>query len=567
MILDRLDDPMARNLAEVLSSDFTPETLKQAQCFKVTPNAYRFRPDEYLRAAQISALVKKLADIGNDDFASQRLSSTITMFLDREKENYFWNTHFFTVKDENSFIRSVLTHARYFIRTVLNESYVLPKYPDFNLGSGVTSSLRGKENNLYHKMNERSLCSHALACWLNLEKSNDPFWASYFDLDDFEIEDYCDIDFVPKTVWIDRVVTFDPFVNKTIQRSIGEYLRDKLDSSIYAKINLRDRPEYHKALMRGASLHSNKLCTIDVENASNSIYDSLVFDLLPSDIYRILNKARIKKGFMPDGSVHHFEMFSANGNGFTFELETLIFLSLVEGVKKTRGLDSFSSVFGDDIIVSDNIFNDVVYTLENLGLRVNIDKTYGPSSYFRESCGSDYFYGKNVRPKYFKDFGTGVLSLYRLHNAIRAVGDVLAIDVSAVCEFVANRLPLSLRFYGPEYLGDGVLHSDCMHYVAYKTIEQGRVHVHKWTRAIRQIVDDTEKLQVNDLALRYSAIWRIMYHQISGINPFIWDSHSATYFSHQEFVDNITNKTESIQSITGLRAATGKSRVVYTVVP
>jgi hypothetical protein len=71
------------------------------------------------------------------------------------------------------------------------------------------------------------------------------------------------------------------------------------------------------------------------------------------------------------------------GNGFTFELMTLILTSLC------RTLDPDSSVFGDDIIIDSGSSSRLIQLLEEVGFRVNVDKTF-TSGPFRESCGANF---------------------------------------------------------------------------------------------------------------------------------------------------------------------------------
>jgi hypothetical protein len=96
------------------------------------------------------------------------------------------------------------------------------------------------------------------------------------------------------------------------------------------------------------------------------------------------------------------------GNGFTFPLQTMIFASLVTAAYKVCGirihkpyrqnLGNFA-VFGDDIIVDSRVYNLVVRCLAILGFKVNGDKSFN-EGLFRESCGSDFYSGYNVRGVY-----------------------------------------------------------------------------------------------------------------------------------------------------------------------
>jgi len=105
-------------------------------------------------------------------------------------------------------------------------------------------------------------------------------------------------------------------------------------------------------------------------------------------------------------------MVSTMGNGFTFPLQTIIFSAVVLACLQWRGIPSSStraselwSVFGDDIICPQACASDVVGILTLLGFKVNQDKSFveGP---FRESCGSDFFMGSDIRGVYVKTLRT-----------------------------------------------------------------------------------------------------------------------------------------------------------------
>lgn len=514
-ILQCVPTSKAKIIREIILDD--PKKLIDNDVLKVSPLNYRFRPSAYLQDAQTVALVKKLADIGVEDLDDWRREKTRQSFLERERENYFWNWNLPIVEDENILIGSVMKHARFFIRTILGECPSLPEFPDLPIGKGVTSTLRGAECNLYSKMQEVTTVSSSCYSMLFPLLRDNPYYSSFFG-NEVIFEDYCDIDFVPKQFDGLRLVTYDPSVNKMVQRFYGEQISHCMNASIYkGAYPLSKRPDLHKELVKKASKSVfTDLTTVDVKNASNSLYDTLIYRLLDKDWYNALNKARIKKGYFDDGVLHHFEMFSSNGNGFTFELETLVFYALCVGVEKAFGHNKATiSVFGDDILLSTPLYNDLLYVFENIGITVNVDKTFSTDTYFRESCGEDRFYGRDVRPVFFKDFGEGLLSLYRLHNASRKACRILNLSdeqENDILTFIVNRVPKSLRFFGPEEIGDGVLHSDNVHLVKHQyTDERGVVWVCPYTKAIKQLVEVgyTVRLPTNS---DYRTVWKIMYH-------------------------------------------------------
>jgi hypothetical protein len=98
------------------------------------------------------------------------------------------------------------------------------------------------------------------------------------------------------------------------------------------------------------------------------------------------------------------------GNGFTFPLQTMIFSALVTAAYRICGIKIHKprerahgnfAVFGDDIIVDHRVYDAVVDVLVILGFRVNRDKSFN-EGFFRESCGSDFYRGRNIRGVYLQ---------------------------------------------------------------------------------------------------------------------------------------------------------------------
>jgi len=119
-------------------------------------------------------------------------------------------------------------------------------------------------------------------------------------------------------------------------------------------------------------------------------------------------------------------MISSMGNGFTFPLQTIIFVSIVKACYRLLGI-SFSrrngkplnyGVFGDDIIVCREAYNYVCHALQLFGFIVNSDKSYNTGS-FRESCGGDYWRGVDVRGLYIKKLKTATDVYSSLNRLVR----------------------------------------------------------------------------------------------------------------------------------------------------
>jgi hypothetical protein len=122
---------------------------------------------------------------------------------------------------------------------------------------------------------------------------------------------------------------------------------------------------------------------------------------LPDDWYNLLDDLRVKSTIV-DGEVHELEMFSSMGNGFTFELESLIFWALAHSVKRFSRCRGTVSVYGDDIIVPCRIARRLARIFSWLGFKVNSKKSNWTGS-FRESCGKHYYKGFDVTPFFIRE--------------------------------------------------------------------------------------------------------------------------------------------------------------------
>jgi len=276
---------------------------------------------------------------------------------------------------------------------------------------------------------------------------------------------------VPKSFSTERSIETQPSVNMWAQKGLATiiyaYLNDKYG------FDLSWQPSVNGELARRGSIDGS-LATIDLKDASNRIPLKLIEWLIDGTplLARMLT-ARTEQITMPWGGDLDLHLFASMGNGFTFILQTAVFLAVLEAVYTYRQvemgrtpraernplLDFLSSpdsqfedwddlqrtllkfvkqdaiktadlprwgVFGDDIICPTEFYDDVVATLELINARVNLDKSFSQGS-FRESCGFDWFRGHPVRGVYCKSLKTiqdRVVTLNRLieWTAITGIG-------------------------------------------------------------------------------------------------------------------------------------------------
>jgi hypothetical protein len=223
--------------------------------------------------------------------------------------------------------------------------------------------------------------------------------------------------------------------------------------------------------MAKTSSVTREFATLDLSNASDTVCRNLVKILLPPTWFESLDDLR-SKATLIEGRWVHLEKFSSMGNGFTFELETLIFASLCcatlrkLGRAGTLGSDVF--VFGDDIIVPTVIVREVIAVLRFSGFELNEEKSFFGDEPFRESCGGDYYDGFPVRPFYLKDepidpaaWMSTSNGVYRIIETLNGLVGGSHWNLGYVRDYALQRLPSWVRCCrGPKALGDSVIWED-----------------------------------------------------------------------------------------------------------
>jgi hypothetical protein len=199
---------------------------------------------------------------------------------------------------------------------------------------------------------------------------------------------------------IDRCAATEPLWNSFLQAGIGARMVRRLRRF---GVNLNDQ-RLNQALASMAEQWG--LATVDLTSASDMMCCELVWLALCYNgttagkrWFHLLNTARSHR-MKIGGEYRTLEMFSSMGNGFTFPLETIIFLAVVMTV--VPRLDRcVSTTYGDDIIVPQRSVHRVIECLEYLGFQVNGKKTCLAGAFF-ESCGTDWFQGHEVRPFFLR---------------------------------------------------------------------------------------------------------------------------------------------------------------------
>lgn len=324
---------------------------------------------------------------------------------------------------------------------------------------------------------------------------------------------------VPKDAKTDRGICVEPLGNLYCQLGVGGYLKERLarvglfvnrnNTPVCPIQRLRTVPRpngqtIHRELAEIAS-RDGSWATIDLSNASDTVARNLVRDLLPEEWYLLLASLRSPKTRLPDGRWVHLEKFSSMGNGFTFELETLIFAALAAAVSGlSLGEDLF--VYGDDIIVPTHASADVLACLAAFGFTPNERKSF-TSGPFRESCGGDYFVGYDVRGYFCKSEPSSPVEWIAMHNQL---GKRFP-SARHLHRTVIEQIPTRWRLFGPSRAGDLVLHSTVSR--RWKSAFIDGIHF------VKGVAQEPVKIPLDRWGSEFTVALALLGAQSSGLSP------------------------------------------------
>jgi len=443
---------------------FAGGEFQQGAELRPNPRDYD-NPDEYALALLSCSLFRKYPGLPGSE---RKAELAISKWLECEETCRSTNKRIeeFRIGQQRADLHEAFRLARKKIQNLLGPFRWLKPAKFFNFGPGSTTRLPFSKRHLPYKYGDNpettfdNLASAVSVIGLS------PVWChasgGYYTsipLPCVKIVEESKVTTVPKDAFIDRVIAIEPDMNMFIQKGFGGLFRSRLKQ---VGINLNDQT-LNQVLARSASLGS--LATIDLSSASDTISYELVKELLPPDWFEALLSCRTHSVKLPSGGIVHLQKFSSMGNGFTFELESLIFWALCSSVaKSTIGREGLRvSVYGDDIITTVEDYPAVVDLLEFCGFSVNTKKSYADGPY-RESCGKHYFYGHDVTPITVTKEITHVSQLLLLcNNLIRwsirtGSGSLRNSSVRIAYEYGVQCLPKHFqRPRLPDGYGDGAL--------------------------------------------------------------------------------------------------------------
>jgi hypothetical protein len=218
------------------------------------------------------------------------------------------------------------------------------------------------------------------------------------------------VKFVPKNAKKLRTICMEPVTLQYFQQGVMRVIYKYMTRHPFLseRVKLHDQTQNQEAAQLGSSL--NNYATIDLSAASDSVSWSLVKQLFKGTrILPFMIATRSRVSILPDGTEVAQEKFAPMGSALCFPTECLIFCAITEYVARchdcrydgTKESYTFYTIYGDDIVVPTNWVKPLVHLLTRYGFLVNEDKSFtnGP---FRESCGKEYYQGRDVTPVYYR---------------------------------------------------------------------------------------------------------------------------------------------------------------------
>lgn len=367
-----------------------------------------------------------------------------------------------------------VANAKHFI-TVMLERYTKSILPDeiqnpfefgiildnWRFGPGSSNGVLG--THVVAKIYQSMTCTSSAEPYVKILRNANPYFSQFDSGGNVgtRLIEGSRITSVPKNEDTRRTIAIEPSGNMVLQLAAGAYLEGVLRM---IGLDIKTQQPKNKALALRGSVDGS-LATIDLSSASDLIGCDLVRLLFPAVWYKFLMCIRSSKTDIK-GEEATLNMISTMGNGFTFPLMTLIFVSLIYAYRCRTQKDSpnlflnwdQTAVFGDDIIIPSDEYDVCVDTLERAGFIINKDKSYrdGP---FRESCGGDYFEGVDVTPFYVKSLANNA-DVYVAINQVLEWSAKHEIVLGPTLKLLRSMLPPRV-FFVPEWHNptDGVLTS------------------------------------------------------------------------------------------------------------
>lgn len=407
--------PESAHLLSILSSELdTPVPAGFPSRFM--DNGQRKLPDEFAKEYLLYNLVRKLEPFARKTEVPRAvLQKSLTAFSEAEHRCLVINTYgsmWSSIdKADTIYFSEALRLAKSWISRTLMD--VWPRWDDVRFTGGASRNCSRKRSLAPLKWDGHAehgkLSATALALRVVLKEVAPNFGSSWTNRG-YEIVDDSRFDFVTKTAETVRFMAMEPELNMLAQGCVGSAFRFALRQQ---GIDLDSQTLNQQMALLGSIFGTR--ATLDQTSASDCIA-ILMANMLPKRYRDWVLDLRTPYTSV-DGRKHRLQKIATMGNGFIFELQSLIFAAFTFACTTlSGGRECDIAIYGDDIVCSSCVAPRLMQTLEFYGLIPNMTKSFwDESDPFRESCGKHYFAGRDVTPFYLKE------PLVRLKTKFRAL--------------------------------------------------------------------------------------------------------------------------------------------------
>lgn len=278
-------------------------------------------------------------------------------------------------------------------------------------------------------------------------------------------------DWVPKDWDSVRLIGKSNSISIMVQKTFGTALRKAL---LKVGINLNDQSINQEWAEIGSI--TGLVATVDLSAASDSI-SLACLSLFPRRWREYFLSCR-DTHVAVKSTTHKLAMIAGMGNGYIFELESLLFYAMTKAVVEECNLNtSWISVYGDDIICPVGAVDRLEEVFLACGFLLNKTKSFKEGK-FRESCGKHYFNGFDVTPWYVKSNLDDISELYHHYNGLSEWSDRTGHSIESCLRQIVNCIPPRDRCMVPvTWSTKSGLHYPC----------EGALHpVRKWNRNLQR---------------------------------------------------------------------------------
>lgn len=254
---------------------------------------------------------------------------------------------------------------------------------------------------------------------------------------------------VPKDMTKPRIISAEPLSLQFLQQGMMRVLVQRLENCGAGMHFTDQRPN-----QLAARDLSN--ATLDMSNASDLVSRRIVHQLLPAGWRELLFSLRSHFALDPEGNKIPLRCFAPMGSAICFPVEALVFASIAHAYLISQGARSWElksiHVFGDDIIVPLQYAGGLIAYLRDLGMEPNVSKCCHAFSFFRESCGAEWYCGEDVtvlRPKSLRDSNVNRFDRVGVLPMVGHANRALSIGYSKLAQALADLVTL------PVAIGDG----------------------------------------------------------------------------------------------------------------